>query len=163
MGKRGPAPTPTKLLKMRGTFRPDRHEADVLVPTIAKIPRPPARLSKGARREWRRIADNLFELGILTPLDLGALEAYSIARDRALEAELELARDGRTIKTPQGLRRHPACVTAEKAWADCRRYEMLFGLTPSARRSLRMSEKDPIDEANAARNERFFRARKRPG
>jgi len=30
---------------------------------------------------------------------------------------------------------------SEKAWANCRRYEALFGLTPSARRSLRIAER----------------------
>ena len=149
MGKRGPAPTPAKVLKMRGTYRADRHEAGDLVPAVTKIPRPPTYLSKGARREWRRTAARAFKLGILTELDLNALEAYSIVRDRALESEAELARDGRMIETPQGRKRHPALITAERAWGDCRKYEALFGLSPSARRGLGMSEQDP----NAATDE----------
>jgi P27 family predicted phage terminase small subunit len=149
-------------LKLRGTYRADRHEATKSVPTVARIPRAPSYLTTGARREWSRIVRLVFDLAILTPLDLGALAAFAMARDRALEAEREVARDGATIETPQGRRRHPALLTLERAWADVRRYESLFGLNPSARRSLRMSETTPIEVAKTAQHQRFFGTRTSP-
>lgn len=136
MGRRGPRPTPTKVLQLRGTYRADRHGAGDDLPALSRVPRPPASLSATARREWRIIGKRLHDAELLTAQDLPSLEAYCVVRARALEAEAVVAMEGRTITTPQGMKRHPELVTAEKAWDDCRRYEQLFGLSPSARRGL---------------------------
>lgn len=158
VGKRGPAPTPAKVLKMRGTYRPDRHgapEGDVTVSVVSRVPRPPAHLSALAKKEWRTMAKRLHKIGILTVHDLPTLEAYCVARARAIEAETVVQAEGRTIVTLQGTKRHPELLTAERSWADCRKYEALFGMSPSARRTLGITE-DETDTTGDSRAKRYF-------
>lgn len=150
MGKRGPKPQPTVIARIRGTYRADRHgpktNATASRP-LARVPRPPAYLGATAKAEWTRLAKLLHAMRIITPQDLPELEAFAIARGRAIDAEAVLAREGRTIATPQGPKRHPELLTAEKSWADARRYAELFGLSPSARRSLGVQE-PPAEDVN---------------
>jgi P27 family predicted phage terminase small subunit len=142
MGQRGPAPTPSNILQMRGTYRADRHAgAETEAPKLTESPAPPDEFSPLAQRLWREKAKLLIELDLLTDADLASLEGYVLAHERAIEAERVVAIDGRTVPTSQGIKRHPELVTAEKARADMRRYETEFGLTPSARLRMRQPPK----------------------
>jgi P27 family predicted phage terminase small subunit len=139
MGARGPAPTPTKVLQLRGTFRPDRHGGSEPQPTtLSKVPRPPSHFGKTEKRIWRYVCNLLITEDRLAASDLGALEGYVTVWARALDAEAVVAVEGRTFKGSQGLQRHPELITAERARADMRRYEQLFGLTPSDRARMRV-------------------------
>lgn len=139
MGARGPAPTPTNILQMRGTYRHDRHGgAELKAALLAKVPTPPKHLGVLAKKLWRQKAKTLIAMELLTAADLASLEGYCLAHERAIEAEAVVTVDGRTILTAQGRKRHPELITAEKARADMRRYEVEFGLTPSARARLRL-------------------------
>ena len=150
MGRRGPAPTPSKLLRMRGTFRRARHAGSEPQPrTLPTVPTPPKRLGKLARQIWRETAKRLVAIDLLTASDLGALEAYCRAFARAIEAEAVVEREGRTIKSSQGRKRHPELITAERAWSEMRAYESRFGLTPADRARLRVKEHDDGDETAA--------------
>lgn len=97
----------------------------------------------------------LIQNGVLTGSDLVTLEAYCVARGRAIDAERVIAKEGRTFMTEQGPRRHPELLTAERAWADARRYEALFGLSPSARTSLGIEDRDDPAK-HQAKTSRFF-------
>ena len=141
--------TPTNVLRLRGTFRPDRHDgAEPQAPTLDKIPRPPKEFGNIARGIWRRTAKRLIALGVLTENDLGALESYCLAYERAIEAEAVIRIDGRTVSTPQGMKRHPELLTAEKARSDMRKYEALFGMSPSDRAKLRVKPKEAAPTAD---------------
>lgn len=153
MGLRGPAPTPTKILKMRGTFRRDRHGGQEPQTTaLVSVPRPPKHLSDTERKIWRRVARLLVASELLTANDLDTFEGYVVVYARALDAEAVVATEGRTVTTPQGLKRHPELVTAERARSDMRRYEKLFGMSPADRAGLRLPSKnskpaaDPWDD-----------------
>jgi P27 family predicted phage terminase small subunit len=138
MGERGPAPTPTNILHMRGTYRPDRHGGvEPSGPLLDVAPPAPSYLRSLATEIWDAKAALLVELKLLTAGDLASLEGYCVAHERAIEAEAVVALQGRTVLTAQGIKRHPELITAEKARADMRRYEQEFGLTPSARTRLR--------------------------
>lgn len=148
MGRRGPPPTPTRVLQMRGTYRNDRHGG--VEPTgraLVKVPPPPKELSDAAKKFWRRVARHLITVKLLTDGDLFALEGYVLAYERATEAEAIVRTEGRTVTTSQGKKRHPELVTAEKARADMRRYEQEFGLTPSARTRVKDAPEAPKDPA----------------
>jgi P27 family predicted phage terminase small subunit len=144
VGRRGPAPTPTKVLQLRGTFRSDRHGGQEPHATPLKAaPRPPKHIDETARKIWRKLAPALVAAELLTENDLGAFESYCVIYARALDAEAVVAVEGRTVTTQQGLKRHPELVTAEKARADMRKYEQLFGLSPSDRARLRIPTSKP--------------------
>lgn len=164
MGKRGPAPMPAKIHKLRGTYRKDRHGSlEDLVRPVDRIPRPPSSLGSTARKEWRRVTRQLCEVQLLTANDFNALEAYCLTRARAIEAEAVIALEGRTITTAQGKCRHPELLTAERAWADCRKFEQAFAMTPAARRGIDLSSVPIGQKPNPFTDlseERFFGARK---
>lgn len=150
MGARGPAPTPASVLQMRGTYRGDRHAGEeISIPKLTQLAAPPDEFSPLAQKLWREKVLLLMELDLLTDADLASLEGYVLAHERAIEAERVIARDGRTVTTAQGMKRHPELITAEKARADMRRYETEFGLTPSARLRMRQPPKPKESTDNA--------------
>ncbi len=143
----------TKVLQLRGTYRGDRHAGAEPTPDVlTKIPRPPKHLGDVARTIWRQTAKRLIAIEILTENDLGALEGYCVTYERAIAAEAMVAMLGRMIQTAQGWKRHPELITAEKARAEMRRYEQLFGMSPADRARLRLPPRtakpaeDPWDE-----------------
>ncbi|MGI8783378.1 MAG: phage terminase small subunit P27 family [Acidobacteriota bacterium] len=154
---------PATIHKLRGTYRKARHgPLEGAVPPVARIPRPPSSLGPTAAKEWRRVSKQLRKVQLLTESDFNALEAYCLTRARALEAEAVIATDGRTITTPQGARRHPELLTAERAWADCRKFEQAFAMTPAARRGMDLStvpigkKPNPFTDLDDKRDKRFF-------
>lgn len=150
MGRRGPPPTPTRVLQLRGTYRPDRRSDAEPQPTpVGAVPKAPAYLGPVGRREWKRVAAELHTLQLLTVVDLAALEGYCAAYQRAVEAEKAVKVAGRLIRTPQGfLQPHPELAIAKQAWAEVRRFAGEFGMTPSARTRVRVPESPPAPAAD---------------
>ncbi len=74
MAGKGPAPIPSKTLKLRGSWRgnsrPDEPEPEVIFPD------PPAGIPAAAKTEWRRIRDVAKDLGYVTQLDRATVAAY---------------------------------------------------------------------------------------
>lgn len=103
----------------------------------------PAFLSKDAREEWKRLAPQLHNLGLLTNLDRAAFAAYCQTWGRWAAAERQLVRDGRKrgavaggtlIKTISGnLIQNPVVGIANAAKTQMVKYAAEFGFTPSAR------------------------------
>ena len=75
MGQRGPAPKPTALKQLEGTFRPDRAQGEVF-PDLPPDLSPPDHLSEPARDKWVELAPILARNGLLTECDLDALALY---------------------------------------------------------------------------------------
>ena len=133
MGKRGPKPTPTRILKMRGTFRRDRRPKVELTPEPA-VPDPPEWLAGDALVEWQRITPELARLGILTKLDLAALAGYCQAWGQWVAAQAKLAAIGPVVKAPSGYPiLNPWLTISNKALQQVQRLAAELGLTPSAR------------------------------
>jgi phage terminase small subunit len=83
---RGRKPTPTHLKLVRGN--PGRRPLNRAEPKpAAGMPTAPAHLSTEAKTEWRRVAPELYRLGILTRLDRSALAAYCQCYGRWRQAE----------------------------------------------------------------------------
>lgn len=74
MGARGPQPTPTSTLKLRGSWRAKTRQNEPQF--AAGVPVCPKWITGEARREWRRILPQLEAAGLLTAADLAALAAY---------------------------------------------------------------------------------------
>jgi P27 family predicted phage terminase small subunit len=74
MGQRGPAPTPTAILKLRGSWRGDLNpgapEPDVTAPTC------PDWLPEEAKAEWKRVVPLLIDQRTLAKCDLAVLADY---------------------------------------------------------------------------------------
>lgn len=99
------------------------------------LPRCPDHLCDAARREWRRLARPLFDMGVLAAVDRGALAAYCQAWARWVEAERQMAETPLLIRTPSGyVQQSPWLSIANKQLEIMNRYLAELGITPAARR-----------------------------
>ncbi len=140
MGRRGPKPTPTKILKFRGSrqveTRKDEPEAET------GIPRQPAWLSAAAKTEWKRIVGELDEMEILAKVDQTTLAVYCETYAEYLEARKLVQKHGMTTVTEGGTEmQHPAVGIMHRARADLKRYAALFGLSPADRAGIGIENK----------------------
>ena len=130
---RGRRPLPTELKVLQGTQRADRMNRNEPKPRVA-IPQCPSHLSGEAKREWRRMARDLAQLGLLSRIDRGALALYCQAWGRWVEAEEALKRHGTMVKSPNGFpMQSPYLAVANKAMEQMRAMLTEFGMSPSSR------------------------------
>ena len=98
------------------------------------LPRCPPHLSATARREWRRLATPLYEIGVLTLADRAALAAYCQAYGRWVEAEEKLADTPLLLRTPSGyVQQSPWLAISNKQLELMGRTMSELGLTPVSR------------------------------
>ena len=71
---RGPPPTPTASLRLRGSWRgktrPDEPQPETGIPPVPKY------LDADQKKLWRRLAKQLDAIGVMTKLDGEALGRY---------------------------------------------------------------------------------------
>jgi P27 family predicted phage terminase small subunit len=143
----GRPPKPTALKILGGN--PGKRPLNSLEPrprSSAKVPRPPSFLSKEAKKEWRRVAPGLHEMGLLTEVDVAALAAYCQAFARWQVAEQMLTDEGMTFVTEKGyVGQHPAVAIARQSWQVIKQFAAEFGMTPSARGRMTLPEPKEID------------------
>ncbi len=97
---RGPAPTPTKLLKVRGSWRAKTRENEPELPV--KAPPAPAFLNAEAEREWARQVKHLQTMGVIAEADRALLAFYCQAWAEFLEVNADLKKEGLTFSTETG-------------------------------------------------------------
>ena len=119
---------------------------------------PPAYLDDYAADEWRRTWELLWEAGIMTPIDIGALAIYCQAYARwrrAEEAIQKIAKEdpengGLVVVTTNGnIVQNPLVGIANTSMRDAIKYGAEFGLTPSSRARLgivAIKQYDPTDK-----------------
>ena len=136
MGRRGPAPAPTKLKLLKGT-EPGRINLNEPKPLPGRAERP-GWLSKYAAEEWDRVAPHLEAMGTLTAADGMALAVYceSVARWRQISAVV--ANSPPVIQREGLLVKNPAYSQVRDAAIEVRMWAREFGLTPSARAGIRV-------------------------
>lgn len=165
MSRRGPPPTPTKILEGRGSWRAKARAKEGTEPQPDKgMPRRPAWVDGIAKTKWDNLTEMLDRMGILTKIDGGALARYCVLWQRWLIAEKFLKtyghqyemenKDGETT-----YHAYPELKAAAVLFAELRRLEQEFGLTPAARTRITAE----ATQAGAAasddtRKSRFFKA-----
>ena len=75
MGRRGPAPTPTKVKRLLGETRPSRLNLREPVPS-ADIPKMPPDMDPDAKVVWRRVIRDMRHTGVIRAADADVLRAY---------------------------------------------------------------------------------------
>ncbi len=147
MGKRGPKPTPTKTLKLRGSWRANDRKAEPQ--PDATRPKCPPWLNQEAKATWKQIVPQLADMGVLTKIDGNALARYcdAWARWRKMAAFMDEKGEMWASHEPdwvdkQGevqkgkikyLQQFPQVGIYHKLGQMLTRLEAEFGLTPSAR------------------------------
>lgn len=76
MGRRGPAATPTPILKARGSWRAKLREGEPVVDVHEEIPEPPKFLKGEALKCWNRTAQELVKMKVLAASDVDQLAQY---------------------------------------------------------------------------------------
>ena len=98
------------------------------------LPRCPPHLDHVARKEWRRLAKPLYDMGVLTVADRAAFAAYCQSYSRWAEAERKLAETPMLIKAPSGYpQQSPWLSIANRQMELMCRYMTEMGLTPASR------------------------------
>ena len=150
MGKRGPKPTPTATLKLRGTARADRARNEPTPPPA--VPHCPAWLDDQAKHCWRQLVPQLVAMRVLTAVDRNALARYCVLWSRWKTAELFLQKNGSvyTLKDDKGavrcVQQFPQVAIAHRLAMALSRLEAEVGMTPSARARIEALPKGDGDE-----------------
>jgi P27 family predicted phage terminase small subunit len=133
MGKRGPAPKPTRLRLLHGDqpCRTNYNEPAARPGT----PEPPQELTKGGLAVWREVAQEVEHMGLLTLADRDLFAAFCELAARFREATALLGRSSIVMKTPdgKGIQPNPLVRMQREAAESMKRLAGEFGLTPRAR------------------------------
>lgn len=128
---RKPKPTAMKELAGNPGHRPlNRNEPRPAV----RAPSCPAAVTGEARKEYRRVARLLVDMGVLTEADRAPLVAYAVAYGRWMDAEKVVTEKGTIVTTSNGnLIQNPYLSVANRAMEQMCKLAAEFGMTPSSR------------------------------
>jgi len=137
MGKRGPRPTPTAILKLRGSRRAGGRKGEPR--PERRRPACPRWLDQAAKACWKQIVPQLEAMGVLTRIDANAVVRYCVLWSRWLQAEQFIAKHGAVypLKDNSGrircLQQFPQVAIAHRLSIALSKIEAEFGMTPSSR------------------------------
>lgn len=133
MAQRGRKPKPTALKTLEGN--PGKRQLNTNEPKpVSKAPSCPKWLEEDAKKEWRRLAKQMEQLGILTEVDMAAFAGYCQAYARWKAAEEFITKHGAIVKTPSGYwQQVPQVSIAQQYLKDMQKFAEQFGLTPASR------------------------------
>ena len=98
MKGRKPKPTNLKVLEGNPGQRPLNENEPKPKPVA---PKPPSWLRKEAKKEWKRVAPQLEQLGLLTQIDMAVFAGYCQNYAKWKEAELFIEENGSTYEIPK--------------------------------------------------------------
>jgi len=160
MGKRGPAPIPTAILKSRGSWRANERKKE---PQIAadKI-EPPAWITKKGAEYWEEIAALLKPAGVLQNSDMPALGLLveSITRYlRYRDIFADKFKNNPVMIVEGKVVENPMANLVEKAHTNLVKMFKEFGMTPSSRAGIEVEPPVIIQGSNVVISkdkDRFF-------
>lgn len=148
MARKGPTPRPTVLKLLHGERHQDRINKDEPVPRPAEMVCPDD-ASPAVKNVWMRVVGELEAMNLAFPADADALRCYCeavVTHHRACEV---LKRSAVLVKGLHGnLVRNPALQIQRDAANTIRAFAQEFGLTPSARSSIRATDAAATDDKN---------------
>ena len=151
MATRGRKPTPTAIKELEGN--PGKRPLNKSEPKpTKKAPACPKWLEPEAKKEWRRLAKQMEQLGILTEVDMAAFAGYCQAYARWKEAEEFITQHGSILRTKSGyVQPVPQVSIAQTYLKIMNRFAEQFGLTPAARSRIIAEDNTsgPSDEMEA--------------
>lgn len=149
MGKRGPLPTPTSILKLRGSWRGKKRVDEPAPPAFEG--KCPGWLRPQARKVWEVITKQLIAMNVIGQTDVGLLARYCQTFVKWREAEEYIQEHGSVQMGKEGESIHPFATLAVKYGEQLKGMERDLGLSPAARAGL---AKSPPQKKDA--KDRFF-------
>ena len=161
MGKRGPKPTPTHILNLRGSWRGKDRPDSGIEPSLPEMPK---WLSADAKKEWKNVMPDLDALGILQRVDVAIIAMYctdyvefQAAYDeceklttRFISVGREMGKDenGKDIVKKTGrVCKHPLFAFRDAAYARLIKSCGELGLSPASRTGLAIKPKEKSGKA----------------
>lgn len=157
MGQRGPKPTPTPVLKLRGSelAKEPKRKNEVKAAGVCRCPK---WLKGEGKRKFNQLKKILVERGVLDALDSEALGRYcdTWILWRRMRDDMDIGGMTHTVATKSGATIQPRpCVKLANIYADqLKKLEAEFGMTPSARVGLPATK----PKSSAAGKARFFQS-----
>jgi P27 family predicted phage terminase small subunit len=140
MGRRGPQPTPTKVLELRGSWLAKTRRGEPQPDAV--IPDKPGWLEDDASVAWDRLTQQLHAIGLIAQIDENALARYCRLWQRWRQMERQIDIDG-TVKVFKDDDGHIIAEDVSRAVAiagnladKLLKLEHEFGMTASARAAL---------------------------
>jgi len=141
---------PTALKVLHGDFEKNPQRKPKGEPQSSTgTPSCPRHLDRLAKNEWKRICKELDQLKVLTPAERASIEQYCVAYSEWRQALSAVQKEGRYYSTEKGLIEHPAAKALRSLAGICHRYLCEFGLTPSSRSRLHVTEQTEQDSIEA--------------
>lgn len=152
MGRRGPKPQPTVVLKMRGSRNLSRRNGE-LSPEVG-TPNCPEWLSDVGKEKWRELIEQtLTTKGLVTIADGDAIAFYCLQFCSFLDALTVVRSEGSICYSEKGgAYPHPAILQQNRAIELMLKIGDAFGMTPSARTSIKLSPQ----QATESTKKKFF-------
>lgn len=144
----GRKPKPTALKKLEGN--PGKRKLNTKEPTPSRgKPSCPGWLMPEAKKEWKRLAEIMTRMGVLTEVDMAAFAAYCQSYARWKEAQEHIDSEGAIFETEKGYQQQTPWVGI----ANTNQKLMLqaaseFGLTPSSRSRIIASGENPKESVD---------------
>ena len=160
MGERGPAPTPTPILKMRGSWRAKRNKRQPKSATGR--PMCPQWIDARAKSAWKVLVPQLEAMQVLTKVDRNALTRYCQVFATWRHHQEFINKHGTVYPVkdaegkPAGFKEFPQVAIAMKLADQLLRLEQQFGLTPAARARLQTATEETKSD-DEQRKERYFK------
>jgi len=153
-GRSGKRPTPVSLLKLTGGYRQDRHGQNKEMDLPATIPAAPKFLKGAAIEKWNKLTGLLAKAKCVTELDEDVLASYCQEYKKYVEANSKLDSLAMMLsKTSKNTISVSALVRlSDRALNNMVRLFQEIGLSPAARRTLRLVTKSEISDDKS----RFF-------
>ena len=148
MGRRGPAPTPTKVKRLRGETRPSRLNNAEPIPS-ADLPKMPPDMDADAKAVWRRVIRDMRHTGVIRSADADVLRCYCEAVSRYAQAARLYAQSGPITRRDGNLVKNPLHQVARDNADEVRQFARELGLSPSARVGLRIDQARSLDSLTA--------------
>jgi len=110
------------------------------------VPPPPESLDEIAVVEWHRVSQKLFELGVLSDLDVSVIAGYCEAWSEFVRLSLMVKKVGPVTKTDKGnWIQHPVLGVKNHAAERMLRFAAQLGITPVAREKLNIKPVESDD------------------
>jgi P27 family predicted phage terminase small subunit len=150
-------PTPTAIKKLNGNPGNRALHEDQEPKPESGVPEMPKGLRKTAKREWKRLAPKLDEVGVITKVDGKAFAMYCDAYADWEVAQKKCMEDGMWYSEP--VLNHEGLVVGYKhkqapwfnvkvtAMKVMKSFLIEFGLTPASRSKLKIERKDTEDDS----------------
>ena len=153
MGRRGTKPTPTAILKLRGSWRADINKDEPM--PESGIPECPEDLECMAKDCWDELAPLLDDMNVLTVADGKAFELLCITFSNWKRSEQMLKEHGEVypIRDNNGqikyLQQSPYVAMSRNFGKAFKEMLCEFGLTPSARSRVTVNSDKQSNQADA--------------